>query len=486
MISLEPDKMKIALVNPPTNFEQIYGDWDLSPLDTYTPPLGILSLAAFLRQHHHEPFIVDLMSLKLDLQKAIQYIISRNPDVIGLSAMTINCLNANLIAKELRKRGFSSPIVLGGAHISAVPGETLEAFQEIDFGVIGEGELTFLELLEKLERRQPVSEVAGVAWRHDNEHIIVNEPRPPITNLNCLPLPSWDLLQNFPAGYPSSLLESKRLPAAGIMTSRGCPFHCTFCDHRVFGSEVRHFSAEYTLRMIRHLINIYGIKDLMILDDNFLLNKKKLFGVCDGIILEKMDLTWYCITHVKSMTPDRLIKIKKAGCWFVEVGIESGNQDILKQIKKNTNKAEIQKAIVMAKRAGLKVKGNFIYGFPGETRETLEETIQFALDLDLDYFQQSYLTVWPGCEISYGLPKGERNQEEIWGKLAHQRITYIPKAMTEKQLAEASKDSFRRFYLRPKIIWRFMPMLASLRGIKFSIIALIVFLKTIFRKIPLR
>jgi anaerobic magnesium-protoporphyrin IX monomethyl ester cyclase len=476
--------MKIALVNPPTSFEQMYGAWDLSPLDTYTPPLGILSLAAFLRQHHHEPIIVDLMALKWDLGKAVEHIESHSPDVIGLSAMTINCLNANRIASLLRQRGFASPIVMGGAHVSAVPRETLEAFPAIDVGVIGEGEITFLDILEKLKTGRTIDRVNGIALRDADGQVVVNEPRPPIENLDSLPFPAWDLLDGFPDRYPSSLLESKRLPSAGIMTSRGCPFHCTFCDHRVFGSRVRQFSADYTLQMIRYLIETFGIKDLMILDDNFLINKRKLFDVCDGMVAGGMDLTWYCIAHAKSMTSDRLTRIEKAGCWFVEVGVESGNDGILKQIKKSTDKTEIRAGVRDAKRAGLRVKGNFIFGFPGETPETLEETIQFALSLDIDYFQQSYLTIWPGCELSDGEAKKETSNEEIWGTLAHQRISYVPQALTEEQLIKASKDAFRRFYLRPKVIFGLFTMLASSRGIKFVWTAFLVFLGTIRRKKP--
>jgi radical SAM superfamily enzyme YgiQ (UPF0313 family) len=134
------------------------------------------------------------------------------------------------------------------------------------------------------------------------------------------------------------------------MTSRGCPYHCTFCDNKIFGTRVRHFSAEYTLKMIDHLIDNYGIKDLMILDDNFLLDRKKLFDICDNLINNRIDLTWYCMGHANTMTEDRLRKIKQAGCWFIELGIESGNDEILKKIRKNTTKEQIAQAVSLAKK----------------------------------------------------------------------------------------------------------------------------------------
>ena len=474
--------MKVALINPPTSHEQIYGDWDLSSLDTYTPPLGLLHIAGFLKQNKHQPFILDLAAVGWSLDKGVRHVLAQEPDAVGLSAMTINSLNANTIARELKKRGLTAPVILGGAHVTAVPVDTLRALESIDYAVLGEGEVTFLELLQRLDAGQPIDDVKGIAWRDQTGSVVINATRPPIQDLDMLPFPAWELLPGFPGSYPSSLLESKRLPAAGIMTSRGCPYHCTFCDHRVFGSRLRHFSAEYTLSMIRHLVQAYGIRDLMVLDDNFLINKKKLFEVCDGLIGEKLDLTWYCIAHVQSISPDRMTKIKKAGCWFIEVGIESGNDEILKQIKKNTNKAEIRKAIRMIKEAGLRVKGNFIFGFPGETPETLEETIDFALELNLDYFQQSYLTVWPGCEMADRAPAEAKNTEDSWGKLAHQRITFVPEGLTKEELLQASRAAFRRFYLRPRTIINLLPTFTSTRGIRFALTALVVFLKTIFRR----
>jgi len=477
--------MKVLLINSPTTFEQMYGDWDLSALDTYTPPLGIMHIASYILEHDHEASIMDLQSINWDLEKVIEFIISKNPDIVGLSAMTINCMNAQSISEELRRNGFTSSIVMGGAHITAAPIETLSKFNAIDYGVVGEGETTFLELIEKLGNDQTVEDVKGIAWRDKEGHIKINPHRPFIEDLDKLPFPAWDLLENFPENYPSSLLESKRLPAAGIMTSRGCPFHCTFCDNRVFGTKVRHFSASYTLRMIKHLIDNYGIKDLMILDDNFLINKKKLFAICDSIIEEKLALTWYCIAHIKTMTEDRLKKIKEAGCWFVEVGIESGNNDILKRIRKNTDKSEIASAVRRAKKEGLVIKGNFIFGFPDDTKETVEESIQFAMDIDIDFFQQNFLTVWPGCEIAKEVFIGEGNISNSaldWDQLAHQKTTYVPPGMTKEQLIHLSKKAFRKFYLRPKIILRLLPLLMTPRGIKFFLTAFRVFLQTIFRK----
>ena len=477
--------MKILLINPPTAFSQIYGDWDLSDLDTYSAPLGILYIASYLRENNHEPYVLDLEALKWDFKQIEEFASTFKPDIIGITSMTINFMSAHKIASFFKGIFRSVPIILGGAHITATPIETMSKYPEFDYGVYGEGEITFLEFVEKIKLNETVTCVKGLVRRDEDYTIIINEPRPYIENLDDLPFPAWDLLENFPQQYPHSILESKRLPAASIMTTRGCPFHCTFCDNKIFGTKVRHFSADYTIRMINHLIDNYGIKDLMILDDNFLLNQKKLFDICDTIVNDRLDLTWYCMAHAHTITEDKLTKMKNAGCWFLELGIESGNSDILNDIRKTTTKDEIAHVIKMAKKVGLKTKGNFIFGFPGETLKTIEESINFAIDIKLDFFQQNFLTIWPGCEIFTQITDDKNNYEYYnsdWNSLAHQRITFIPKGMSKADMLNGSKMAFRRFYLRPRIIFGLLPLLTSKRGIIFLYKASATFIRTIFRK----
>jgi anaerobic magnesium-protoporphyrin IX monomethyl ester cyclase len=474
--------MNVALINPPTSFEQIYGDWDLSRLDTYCPPIGLLHLASFIRAHQHVPQVVDMEATKEPLHEAINRVLSSAPDVVGISAKTINVLNAGKIAEGLRVAGFEGPIVLGGAHVTAVPEETLGRFHSIDVGVIGEGEITFLELIDRFQEESSLEGVEGIAWRKGAGQVVVNPPRALIEDLDILPLPAWDLLVGFPAAYPHNALETKRLPAASIMTSRGCPFQCTFCDRAIFGSKVRQHSAEYSLRMVRQLRDEYGVRDLMILDDNFLLDKRKLFTICEAMIEEKMSLSWYCQGHAKLMTEDLLRKIKEAGCWFVEMGIESGSDRILKLIKKGTTKSEIAQAVKRARVAGLKVKGNFIFGFPTETLETLEETTRFATSIGLSYFQQNFLTIWPGCELALNAEQ-YGSVEADWGRLAHQRVTFVPHGLTERELIQASKNAFRRFYMRPAVALQILMQAAtSLRAAGSILIAAVVFAGTLFRR----
>lgn len=472
--------MRVVLIDPPTAHEQIYGEWDLSKLDTYCPPLGLLYLASFLRSHKHTPHVLDLTAQKWSLGKAVAYVREVDPGLVGISAKTINIFNAARLAEAIKLAGVRCPIVLGGAHVTAVPVETLRRFPSIDVGVVGEGEQTLQDIVDHIDCGASLSGIPGIV-RRDGESVVVNPPRPVVEDLDTLPMPAWDLLETFPGGYTYSALETKRLPAASLMTSRGCPFSCTFCDNKVFGRTVRHHGADYTLDMLRHLKEEYGVRDLMILDDNFLLKKDKLFQVCDTMLSEDMGFYWYCMGHARSMTRERLSPIREAGCWIIELGIESGCDRILKVLKKNATKLDIATAVRNARDAGLKVKGNFIMGCPTETKESLEETIRFATSIPLSYFQQNFLTVWPGCEISMHPEKyGEHDAD--WKRLAHQRVTFVPHGLTEADLVEASKRAFRRFYLRPRIMMEVAIGLTSLRAIRTVLTAFRAFIGTIVRR----
>jgi anaerobic magnesium-protoporphyrin IX monomethyl ester cyclase len=469
------------LVNPPVSSKQIYGEWALSSVDTYSPPLGLLYLAGYLREHKHHVSIIDAPARKWSLNDTVRYILDLNPDVVGITSLTINIPNAAGVAETLKRSGLRSPIVIGGSHISAVPYETFIKYPLLDYGVIGEGELTFKELVERLQKHEPVDQVEGIIWRNSKGDILINPPRPLVRDLDTLPYPAWDLLPCFPEAYPQNALETKRLPAASIITSRGCMHQCTFCDRTVFGSMVRHHSAEYTLAMIRHLKNTYGIKDLMILDDIFLLDKNKLSKICQAIIQEKLDLKWYCLSHIKFMTEERLKLVKDAGCWIMEVGIESGCERILRLLKRNTSKAEIAEAVRKAHEIGIRVKGNFIFGLPTETPESLEETIQFAKDIDISLFQQNFLTIFPGCELSEDAEKYGRVEKE-WDNLSLWKITFVPFGLSEKELLKASKTAFRKFYLRPKIILGVLSFLRSCRALRSVLAAAKAFFLSLLRK----
>jgi radical SAM superfamily enzyme YgiQ (UPF0313 family) len=218
----------------------------------------------------------------------------------------------------------------------------------------------------------------------------------------------------------------------------------------------------------------------MFYDDNFFINNDHMMGICNGMIEQKLNLSWYCLAHEKTMKPERLAKARDAGLWFIEMGVESGSDRILKEIQKKTTAREVAEAATEAKRYGIRTKGNFIFGLPLESRETLQETIQFALDSDLSFIQQSFLTIWPGSPISNNWQRYGTGLTE-WTQLGQYKITFLPHGLSAEDLMSASKQFFRRFYLRPKIIANVARTLTSPRGVKTAAMCSYVFMKTITR-----
>lgn len=472
--------MKVIFVDLPIAHEQFYGDWDISALDTVCPPLGLLYIAGYVRAHGHEPSIIDIPNRRWTIPQAVDHIARLAPDAIGISAKTPSVRALRQLTTLLRARGVSCPILLGGAHVTAAPLETMARFPAIDVGVIGEGELTCLDVLDHLERGRPLDDVAGIVFRHPTHGVVRTPARPTIADLDVLPFPAWDLLPGFPESYPHSPFETRRTPAASLITSRGCPFHCTFCDTAVFGSRVRFHSPAYTLRMLRHLVDHYGVRDVMFYDDNFFINHDHMMGICNGMIAERLDLSWYCLAHEKTMKPERLATARRAGLWFIEMGVESGSDRILREIQKKTSAREVAEAASEAKRHGIKTKGNFIFGLPLETRETLEETIRFACESDFSFAQQSFLTIWPGSPIAANWQRYGTGPSE-WDQLGQYTITFVPHGLTAADLLAASKAFFRRFYLRPRIVAEVARTLTSPRGVRTAATCTYVFLKTITR-----
>ena len=220
-----------------------------------------------------------------------------------------------------------------------------------------------------------MSSVRGIAYRPDAScrELILTPPREPIEDLDSIPFPAWDLLPDLAKSYCPPAHTVKRFPASLIMTSRGCPGKCTFCDNKVFGRSVRTHSADYVVRLIRHLQQQYGIRELQIRDDNFLASKQRAVELCQRLIDEKIDLAWSCAGRVDMITPDMLQLMKRAGCWQIWYGIESGSNRVLKAIRKNTTCERIEAAVRSTKRAGISPCGFFMIGLPTETEDDIEE-----------------------------------------------------------------------------------------------------------------
>jgi len=435
----------IVLVNPPYAFWSPEKNY-LRPFIGNLPSLGLLSLGAILRKSGYRVKIVESASRGLSFSQTIDQILQERPAYVGLSCTTASVENAAKIARAIKETRPDTRVLAGGPHITALPEKTFRRFPDFDFGILGEGEAALVELLESLEGKKDLDQVESAVYRR-GEEIRVNPRRRFIENLDTLPFPAFDLLPDFPRVYRPPFLNYQKGPAASLLSSRGCPQDCTFCDRSVFGNRYRYYSEDYLFAGVSFLVRRYGIRHLVFTDDQFAASRPRLMRLCEKMSGGGLNIQWNCDARVDSMDPDLLKLMKRAGCWMISYGIESGSQKILDQTRKGITLDQVEQAVRWTKEAGIRAKGLFMIGYPEETEETLGETLAFIGRSRLDEINLSFLTPYPGTEI-YRQAKGTSNFEEHWGRMNALNCLLPSEALTCRELEKAYGKIIRRFYMR--------------------------------------
>ncbi|HNT34331.1 MAG TPA: radical SAM protein [bacterium] len=411
-------------------------------------PQGICHLASACRQAGYETRILDCQALEMSLEEAVNAVCLFNPDFVGISATTLSIIHASQFAREIKKRIPTVRIVVGGYHVSALPEETLKEFQSFDAGVVGEGERTLVELLDAWMASRALSGIAGLVFREETG-IRVTPRRALIKDLDSLGLPAWDLLPRLSRHYGSSAQRYRVFPVASVITSRGCPHQCTFCDRSVFGTTFRGHSAEYVMAMIRTLRDEHGIRSIVFNDDLFIANKTRLTQICEAMIHENLRMSWSCDGRIDRLDDDLLKLMKRAGCWQLAVGIESGDDAILSRLNKGFTVEQARQAVVRMKGAGMSVKGFFVMGTPGETEQSLEQTVQLIKRLPLDEIQITLFTPFPGTDLFRAVVSQEGFTPR-WDEMNTASVSYVPKGLTKGRLLHYQRQGYLQFYFRPR------------------------------------
>ena len=451
---------KVLLLNPPLSSKERGGA--LRAAVARSIPYGLLSLAAVIRKKGYEVSLLDATNLEYDVDTTVGKIAEVQPDYLGITTVTLAVGNAAEVGRGLKEQLPSLVIIAGGAHMSSAPVETMERLHSFDVGVMGEGEETVLEVLSCLDEGRPLDAVPGVIFRKDGA-IRRNKRRPLIQDLDMLPMPAWDLLEGMPGFYRPSAPSYVRLPSATIVTSRGCSGNCLFCNSKALFGRLRCFGADYVMAMINHLIRVYGIRDISVYDDNFILNRERVERICRAMLDSKMDLTWSCYSRVDQGDAKLFSLMKRAGCWQISYGIESGSQMILDFIRKGVTLEQIRKTVTETKRAGIRPRGFFMIGHIKETRETIQETIKFMNRIPLDDFHFTYFTPLPGTP-AYSIADKYGKFDRAWNKTNMQTPVFIPDGLTAQELEKYSKKAYSQFYFRPRVIMAYLSMLIKYPG----------------------
>lgn len=422
-------------------------------LKTKIPPLGLLYIGASLEKGGRQVKIIDAEAEEISLDKLGKLAKNYQPQLIGISVTTPTFKKARQTAKYLKRILPDIPIIFGGPHLASFPKISLE-FPEIDFGVVEEGEITICELVEAIEKNKDFNQVRGVVFRQ-NKEIIQTEPREMIQNLDELPIPAWHLID--PKKYQDIMSKRKRF--ATMMSSRGCPYNCLWCDPEGrFGKKFRGRSAKNLLKEIELLYNKHKIKEILFYDDTFTVNRQRIVNLCNKLIEKKWDLIWECRTRV-NLVDKKLIKLMaKAGCYRIRFGVESGNKNVLKFIRKGITKDQARQSFAWAKKYRIETFAYFMIGLPTETEKTIEETINFALELNPDYVMFSPTLVFnKGNDLFKWAAENGYIEKDYWTRLVRGEnldmfpILNTPKISKEKVI-QYTKKAYRKFYFRPSFI----------------------------------
>lgn len=356
----------------------------------------------------------------------------------------------------------------------------MERFPVFDIGVVGEADYTIVELLGALDSGTGLSTVKGIVFR-DNGRIVQTERRPFIVNADELPMPAWDLLPNLAKFYCPPVHTVKKLPATLIMTSRGCPGHCTFCDRSVFGNQLRANSASYVMRMIRELYYNHGIRELQIRDDNFLAFRPRLRELCKCLKEDSLDLVFSIAGRPDMVNPEILALLREANCWQIWYGVESGSQRVLDFIRKGTKLDRIRQAVKWTKEAGMSAGGFFMIGLPGETPEDIEKTIRFSQELDLDEAHFAFFIPLPGCEL-HEVVNEYGTFDNDWRKMSGWIPTFVPNELSTDGLIRYWKKASAGFYFRPRIVLNYVRKMRSLKHVRVYFSGLLALVEALFFK----
>ncbi len=430
--------MRILLLSPPTvsAIKAVIG--------TTGPPLGLAYLASMVRESH-EVKIIDSLAEDYTYEDVEREIKKYDPDVVGITSTTSMMPDAYAIAKMTKMHNENAKVVMGGPHVTFIPERTFKECPYIDFIVRGEGEITFKELVDALEKGKSTSRILGLSinagGRAKN-----NPPRPLIKDIDTIPLPSYDLL-------PMEKYKLGKVRFGTVMTSRGCPFDCVFCSSSLqFGKRWRGHSDSRVIEELRILHEKYKIREIEFLDDTFTLNRRRAIRIAERIREEGLDISWSASSRVDLFTDDVARAMKAGGCHTVYLGIESGSEKTLNFIGKKITPGQAVKAVKKAKRNRLNALGSFVIGFPDETKQDVEKTIKFSKEVGVDFAQFTIATPYPGTRLwRYALAKNLILTFN-WRKYTTLDPVMKLKNFTSEQIKKMLQKAYLSFYLRPKYV----------------------------------
>lgn len=455
----------LLLVSAPA--ENIYGM--VQKASGFQPPLGLAYVAGYAQAKGYTVKILDCDAQKITVDGFRALLNQFKPKTVGFSSTTPVITTIMEMADIVKAWDNHVTIIAGGAHASALPEETLR-MSRIDIVVRGEGEKATVDILEAFAGKISLEGISGISFREGN-NIISTADRELIADIDELPFPARDLLpmHKYKASY---YLGSYGEKFASIIATRGCPYQCIFCGQDIiFKHTVRIRSAKSIVEEIEETHKKFGINLFCFEDSTFTAVPELVEEICEEISSRHLDIRWGAMGRA-NLADENLYRImKNAGCILLCYGLESGNQRILESIKKNITLQQARTAVKLAKKMGIPVNTSFVLGLPGETKDTIVETIDFAVELDADYASFSLATPYPGTEF-YTVAMKEGVDLSDWSRFRlarYQEPLYIPQGFTAGELKSYYKLAYKKFYMRPGYIIKSLAKIKSVADLAHKI-----------------
>lgn len=424
-------------------------------------PITLAQCAALARERGMEVALNDCIVEEKGYRHVQDIVRAFKPGLVVVNLVTPSFESDLSAARIIKEVDPDIHVTIVGIHGTALPEYCLEKSSHLDSVIRGEPELTALELAQVLDSTKDLGEVKGLTFRRGKE-VKSNPDRPFIEDLDVLPFPAWDLIDR--ARYTMPFTGRQFLL---VGTARGCSFPCTFCaDHTYYGKRLRIRKPVRIVDELEHNQKTFQISDFLFWSESFTLNRKFCMSVAEEILKRKIKICWVCNSRVDHVDREMLKIFRKAGCTMIGYGVEGGVQQVLDRMRKGITLDQTREAVRLAKEEGIEVVAHCVIGFPGETEETIEETIRFVKNLDLDFAQFYCAVPFPGSDLyKEAREKGWINAED-W-TLFEQNFSVMdfPELKADTIMALRRK-AYRSFYLRPKIIFRTLKRLRSLREIK--------------------
>ena len=454
--------MRIALINPPSL--AAYGKIRSGHHCSF--PLGLGYIAAYVRQFNHQVIILDPEAARISEEAMWAQIEAFKPDLIGFTAVTSNFMQARDLIRQAKEQ-FGSLVVIGGPHATALPQTTIESCVGLDAVIRGEGELPILEIARQFDETGKVDfdKVAGAAFYVDGK-LQKNLKAPLIESIDDLPPPARDLVDL--SWYSLHPHFQRGKMSATVLSSRGCPSRCTFCGNLCTGRIFRPASGVRFVDELETLVREYGIRHFHIVDDCFTAEPARVNAICNMIIERRLDITWFIFGRVDTLLDEALVlKMRAAGCVFVLLGIETGNQEVLDLMKKDTTIEQAMKCCETLRKCGIRYFNSFIIGNTGDTEQTVAETVDLAVRLKSTMAGFNIMIPFPGAPI---FAKYYRHLDDVgtdWNNFCSvgDDVPYEPvhTSLTRQQLLKLTADAYRTYYSRPSQLWRVLMFARSPR-----------------------